>query len=48
MLFLLLIYLFQVFTRDVDGEPCGWWQARIVHKKGEVNMELSFVYVYFI
>ncbi|CAH3020659.1 unnamed protein product [Porites evermanni] len=25
----------EVFTRDVDGEPCGWWQARIVHKKGE-------------
>ncbi|XP_020620229.1 synaptic functional regulator FMR1-like isoform X2 [Orbicella faveolata] len=25
----------EVFTRDSDGEPCGWWLARIVHKKGE-------------
>lgn len=25
----------EVFTRDDDGEPCGWWLARIVHKKGE-------------
>jgi len=25
----------EVFTRDDDSEPCGWWPARIVLKKGE-------------
>ena len=29
-----------MFTRDDDGEPCGWWPARIVLKKGEVIMVL--------